>query len=247
VVRQAVALGALLLAYLAAWIGGPWLAPLFRGLGLPDLLLAVVAGAAVAVAVFSGALLLSALVFKRTGQQGVAVVRVGFGLGGAALGLVSGLALVWLMLLGARLLGTVGEAEVAAAGPGDPPRPVAAGLAGVKHGIDDSVAGAVMQHVDPIPASAYAVLAKVTRVALDPKAGQRFFQYPGANELAHHPVLKGLLENPEVARLASERRFLALLRHPAVVGAANDAELGRRLRNFDLEKALDHALAPAQP
>jgi hypothetical protein len=59
-----------------------------------------------------------------------------------------------------------------------------------------------------------------------------------------HPKIAALRDDPEVARAIRDGDFLALLRHPKVIAAANDSEVLKQLGSFDLQKALDTALKP---
>src|SRR5437868_375757 len=111
IVRQALNIVAVVAGYCAGLFGGRLLLPLVRGLGYPDLAISIVAGAILGLIVYIGISALGAILFKKTSQQDVMLVRWGFGLGGACLGAGFGLFLLWFSLIALRLLGTVAETE----------------------------------------------------------------------------------------------------------------------------------------
>jgi len=193
---------------------------------------------------------------------------------GSVLGVVSGCLLLWILVIGLRLIGTIAEARLeseagmavspppgATAGNARPappspdpeeapptprgPPPVLLGIAAkARRSIELGAAGPVIEAVDVIPPQVYGMLGDLARVVSTPETAQRFLEYPGAAELANHPKLRALQGDPDITFLLERRSYLALLRNEKIIDAANDPELGEALRKFDLRKAMDHALAP---
>lgn len=258
-VRQLVRFGALAAAYTGALLFGGMTVPFLRPLGYPDLVLQGLGGAALALAIYFFITLIGAILFKRTAHQNFGVVWFFYGLTGAALGLAFGLALVFVAADAVRLLGGMAEARLAAAPAPTPPtaspvfrsihtakpgRPTVLGeLAGVKQYLERGVAGEILKTVDPVPQKVYTVAAQIGRMAADPQAAERFLAYPGAQELAMLPEIAALRQDPEIVAALRDGRYLALLKNPKIVAAANDPQIAAKFRRFDVEKALQYAVA----
>lgn len=264
--RQLARLGALIAAYFAAYFGsdllGPWLRPFLH---MPDAVLSVVAGGILAVLVYATITGLGTLYFKRTSQHNSSFVRVVYGASGAVLGLFFGAFLVWLMVVTVRSLGAVADAQVRqlpATQTGsvtarslhavdlrhgmlkeaNESSPLLASLARLKNSLELGSVGSAVKKADVIPSSAYDTLGKVGKVLSDPENAQRFLSFPGARELGEHPLIVALRDDPEIAELISQGRFFELLQNPKIRAAANDPAVGQRVKNFDLQAALDYAL-----
>ena len=259
VMRQIMHLAALIVCYAAAWFGGPLVAPVMRPLGYPDFILSGIGGFALALVVFILFTSAGALLFKKTSQQSVWIVRLGYGLTGSALGLVIGLILVWGALIVIRLLGTLAEGEVSAASrlaakkagaheAGSIQRPNLAvlGVAAMKHSLDHGVAANIVRETDPVPAKTYAIINKVTAVLSSPESGNRMLNFPGAQPLITNPKMIELRDDPEIAKQIKSGDIMGLLKNRHVISVANDPELHEMLKKFELEKALDYSLNTSQ-
>ncbi|MFQ3578304.1 MAG: hypothetical protein SNJ52_04765 [Verrucomicrobiia bacterium] len=241
---------------------------------LPDAALAVVGG------IFSGLLawglisIVGGILFKRTRDQKGFFVKGLYGLSGAAVGLVTGLALVWAGVIAVRLLGAVaGEQLVAmehrqgAAHASDSGTPASAEsgneggrrrlqarvvrtLATLRQELDQGIVGAFAQLLDPIPDSFYLILSKGARVMSYPETMSRLLDHPGVANLSKESTFRALVGDLEIAKLARAGDYLALMRHEKVIAAANDPDLLRAIQALDIEGALDFALqaieAPVQ-
>lgn len=253
VVRQLINLLALIVAYPVAIFAGRLAAPLFRPLGYPDILISLVVGSLLALIVYACIASAGAILFRRTNQQDIGLIRLGYGAGGSFIGMIFGFITVWLAVLGIRVLGTVAETEMQVAshpvaGSRDTtvhirPSPFASRLARMKESLEHGATGAVMERVDPLPHSAYSVVAKLSRVAASPESMSRFMDYPGTKPLSQHPRILALQNDPLIVRQIEERNYLALLKNENIVAAANDPEVTALVKRFDLEKALDYALS----
>ena len=261
VVRQVLQILALIGAYACAWIGGPELAPYLEPLGLPNAVLIAVGGALIGLTVFFVISVVSAILFKKTKDQSVGVVRFGYGAAGAFVGMLFGVFIVWAGVLAIRVLGSVAETEVEAirqraAAQGLPPRatarqelgPFVRSLAELKQSLEQGTAGAVVEQVDPVPGAVYRVIQKLGEMLGSDKSLTRFMEYPGVQPLAEHPRIRALQHDPQIARHVVERDILSLMRNPNIVQAANDAEIMTLMRQLEFEKALDYALGkPEKP
>jgi len=260
IVRQMLSVAALLAAYLVGYFGGGVLGPgLRRVIDLPENVLAVVGAVALGLVMYCAITLVGSIVFKKTAQQSVTIVRLGYGLSGAAVGAVYGLFLVWIAILAIRLLGSVAETQIAVAknphlslgkptptptpAP-TPPSAVVRGLAQMKHSLESGAAGVVVQQVDPIPGTLYGILHKLGVMVSDEKSVDRFLSFPGVQPLLAHPKVAALQDDEEITHDIIQRRYLNLIRNPRIIAAANDAEIGELMRKFEFEKALDYAIKP---
>ncbi|MBA3831976.1 MAG: CvpA family protein [Chthoniobacterales bacterium] len=198
-VRQLVRLLAVLAAYAAGFFGGRMLLPVLRHfIQAPDLILSVVSGAVLALVVYALITGVGAVLFKRTGQQSVGMVRFLYGVSGAALGVLFGLLSVWLIVVGVRSVGAIANAEVRsgrpppnqpaftrsaiAARPAAPPSFVAS-LAKLKNSIELGSLGDLVKSVDVVPANTYQALGKLGAVVSDPHSAARFLSYPGGRTI----------------------------------------------------------------
>ncbi len=260
VVRQATGIVALIAAYAVAIYGGRLLVPVLRPFGIPDGLLGIVGGALLGVLVFFAVTITSAVLFKKTSQQSVGMVRLGYGLSGAALGACGGLFVVWIAILAVRVLGTVAETEIEAAHHpvsivrGRPtPKPIPAppngmvrGLAHMKQALEQGAAGAMVEQVDPIPGTLYKLLSKVGQMISNEQSIDRFLAYPGVRTLTAHPKIAALNNDPDIARDLIARNYFALVRNERIIRAANDPEIAEEMKKLEFEKALDYALKKPQ-
>ena len=101
--RQLVRVGAAIASYAAAWFGGKLLLPMVRPfLKMPDFIIAMLGGALLALLVYAVITSFGTILFKRTAQQDSGIVKLLYGLSGAAIGFASGVFFVWLLVVGIR-------------------------------------------------------------------------------------------------------------------------------------------------
>jgi hypothetical protein len=246
IVRQTLNIVATAAAYLTGFVGGKYLIPVLRWLHFPDRILMVIGGAILAIAVFVAISLLSALLFKRTSQQSVGIIRFGYGASGALLGGVFGVFLVLVLAVAIRLLGSIAESELANASARLPASRLSSSLAHIKQSIESGATGAVMEKVDPVPDKLYSTLGKVGLIASSAEGLERFTENPGIRPLQNHPKIIALRDDPEIAKAVREQDFMGLLRHPKLVAAANDPEILRMLSGVNIERALNDAADAAE-
>ena len=250
--RQLVRLAALVVAYAAALFCGQILLPLLRPmLKAPDFVLTALGGAILAALVYIIINTTGAILFKRTSQQESPLVRLTYGISGAALGVVFGLVFIWMVIVGIRSIGSVAEAEVSASTPRlathhavahlPDENSVSVLMARLKKSLELGHVGDVVKQTDVLPTGIYDTLAKVGEVFAKPERAARFLSYPGVTELADNPKILALRADPEISRMIEEGRLWDLLKDDRLIEAANDPELARQVKKFDLKKALDYA------
>jgi hypothetical protein len=248
VVRQLVNLVALIAAYAVAIFGGRMAVPVFNFLHYPDFIVSFVAGSILAVIGFVAIATVGRILFRRTNQQSIGLLRMGYGAGGSFIGMVFGFLTVWLVVLAIKLLGSIADTELMAREPA--PRRMqpqstafAEGVAHMKHSLERGSAGALVQRMDPIPTKAYSIASKIGRVVSNRESVERFLAFPGAKHLSQHPRIVALQNDPAVTREIQEKNYFGLLKNHHIVQAVNDPEVGELIRKFELERALDYALA----
>lgn len=266
--RQLVRIVAIIVAYGCALFAGPAVLPIARSFArLPDPLLALIGGAALGVILFAILNGVGPLLFKRTRDHESRVVRLVWGIGGGLLGIVLGAFTIWLVFAGARLIGSVAEAQVHTgraltsatlqpiwnrplqiAGEVQPrnaqPSPLLITLSELKASLESGPVGQSLAEIDPIPKNTYRTLERVGEVASNPDSAQRFLRFPGTQQIASDPKIIALRDDPQVAALIAKGRVLDLLQNERVIAALNDPVLMARLKTFDLNRALDYALSP---
>jgi hypothetical protein len=98
-----------------------------------------------------------------------------------------------------------------------------------------------------VPQRIYLILEKMTRVISSVDSMRRFVMYPGTRILSENPRIVALQRDPDIAKDVGSRNFLSLLANPKIVAAVNDPHLEGLVKRFELEKALDYALAGNPP
>lgn len=191
------------------------------------------------------ALLVGALLFKKTSQQPSSVIRLLYGGGGALFGLLTGLFILWGGITIVRTLGVVAETAAGELPPAQRPA-IIRGVVTLKDSLELGPAGKVVESVDAVPPGIYEMISRIGRLTSDQEAMMRFLDYPGMQEVMQDPHVAALLNDPDVVRAAQQRDFLALARNPALLAAVNNPGLQKKLSGLDLEKALDYAFPKPQ-
>lgn len=218
-------------------------------LPVPAPLVAVAVGLVVALAIYALAWIISALLFKRTGQQPSAILRLFFGAGGGLLGAFIGLTVVWAGLLFVRGLGGFYEGMLEA-GRDALVAPGGAGVALVKlkRSIEAGGPAAQVVALDVVPAEYYRIGQKLGRVSAEPAALHRLLSYPPIQALLADPKLAAVTSDPAAYDAVRTQSLAALFANRGLLAALNDPALIARAQKIDIEAALDYALAdPAPP
>ena len=265
--RQIARIFAVIGAYAAAIFGGRLLLPLARPfLRMPDSLIAILAGAVLALLIYSVICSLGRIFFKRTNEQSSSSWRTLSGFSGAGLGLLFGVFLVWLLVVGIRSLGAVADGQMRAEAGAKPvgaapqavyavysssadstgkkkePSEFVAALARLKNSIELGPMGHAVKQTDLVSQTTYDLLNRIGQLLSQPESAQRFLAFPGVLELSQNPKIVALRDDPEIADLIARGRFFDLLQNDKVLDAANDPDLVRQIAKLDLRSALDFAL-----
>jgi hypothetical protein len=240
-----------LAALFCAWIGGSTAAGATGTVvaffsKVPPLLAPGVAGLVVGIGIYVGISFLSGLLFKKT-EHHSGVVRLGFGLGGAICGIIYGLLFLWAGITLIRGMGALGELRVVQArneGRSMEAEKTALFLMRLKASLELGVTGKSLKKADPLPTVFYDDIVKISMVAGNQQAIERFVQYPGTLQILSNPKVAAILQDPAFEKAAEGRNILPLLQNKHVQAAANDPKLLSELKAFDLTSALDYALQP---
>jgi hypothetical protein len=243
-----------LAALFCAWIGGTTAAGATGTvIGFvtkePPLLAPAIVGVSVAIGIYIILSLLAGLLFKTT-EHHAGVVRWGFGVGGAFCGLIYGLLLLWGGITMIRGLGALGELRVVQArneGRSLESEKKALFLIKLKESLELGATGKTLKNADPLPTSFYDNIVKVSMVAGNQQALERFCQYPETLKIIANPHVAALLQDPQLEKAAQSRNIIPLIHNKHVQAAMNDPKLMAQFQAFDLTAALDYALEPEAP
>ena len=184
------------------------------------------------------------MLFKRTEHQRVGVLRLFMGLGGAAVGLITGILMVWGGISFIRVSGAIAESRIESASRARQRVSfLAKEIAAVKESLENGQVGQVVSAIDPVPTHYYLLVQKIARVASSPRAIARLYEYKPIQDLMTRPKVVALVSDSNVNEAAATGNYLTLLSEPTVWQALNDPEFIDALQKIDLDKALDYALA----
>jgi hypothetical protein len=195
-------------------------------------------GGVVALLILAVCLFVSALLFKRTSQQPPGLTRWLFGFGGAVFGLLTGLFLLWGGISLVRASGAVAQMNKTTES--------SSLLGTLKNSLEQGPLGGVVESVDILPTEAYERIIRVGELSNNPDAMMRFLDDPGVQEILAHPRMQAVLNDPKVIQAAETKNIVVLIQSPTILAAATDPSLQKLVMSLDLQKALDHALPPAQ-
>lgn len=263
-VRQIVRVIAIVVAYSSGFFGARATVPIMRSyFKLPDPILGALGGAILGLILFLAINTSGAFLFKKTAQQQSRFLKLLWGSTGAFFGVLLGLFTIWLTFAGIRMVGSLAEARsraenaqtsatarVSGSGhgqseAGSPPtqsNPLMAMLAQMKNSLEIGRVGEAIRGTDPFPPGLYSGLEKLGEVASNPQSAARFLSFPGAREISEHPKVVALRNDATVMELIAAGHIFELMQNQRMIDAMNDPVLQARLKQFDLERALDYAL-----
>lgn len=251
VIRQCVSLIALIAAIGTAVYAGPLLAPALPALGFPVFIRPIVAGTLIVLLIWGTVATISSIIFRKTDEQGVGLVRTAYGLGGALLGLLSGLLLLGICAWGVRIAGSLADglqtgARVKSPSKGQPAQvsTEASALPSLKRIIEESPLSAWIAKADPITPEWYPRLGKIGQILASPAASERLLADPAFATIARSPHLASIRNDPDLQDALRSADLWTLLRNPKVQAAAADTQLRTALSLLDVDRALERALRP---
>lgn len=240
-----------LTALFCAWIGGSAAAGA-TGTAVaffsrvPPLFAPAVAGLCIGLGIYIVISLLAGLLFKTT-ENHSGVVRFFFGVGGALCGVIFGLLLLWAGITLIRGLGALGELRIVQArheGRSPETEKKAFFLIRLKESLELGVTGSTLKDADPLPTAFYDDMVKISMLADNQEAFERFFQYPGTLQILSNPRVAAVVQDPAMERAVESWNIVPLIHNRNVLAAARDPDLLEQLRSFNLTGALDYAFEP---
>ncbi len=250
VARSGMKLAAIVLSSLFGWYAAAFASMPFGGFdALGGIVVGTGVGLFVGVVVFLILGILSMILFKRTEHQSSSLIRFFWGIGGAVLGFVLALVILWGGISIIRTLGTLAESQIATAAklteqglPSRSPSAIAGFAARAKASLELGAPGRLLESADPIPAEFYELIRQVGQLKSDPDAMVRFIEFPQVRDIVHSPKLAVLLNDPEVIEQCQSGNIAALMANKKLLAAVEDPELANLLRKVDFPAALKFAL-----
>lgn len=249
VVRQAVALVALLVSVVLGYWAGPLVGMVVPAIGFPAFLRPLAGGLLVGGLIWLLINICSAIVFRKTSDQGFGPVRLVFGGLGACLGLVSGAVVLGLGAWAVRWSGSVAEGVHASLSARKKPGKTAHAsepedlLLTLKKALDHSSAGSALTLLDPVTPDKYRLLTKIGQVAANPAALERLMAQPNLQPLVDNANIRAVRDDQGLRDAIADGDLLAVLANPRVAALARDSQVIHVLRHLQLEKVLTEALA----
>lgn len=251
VVRALCSLFAMVVALVVGLFIGVLVLAVMAGISLTfGIIAGWIAGVVSGLVVYFILTFVAALLLKRTSQQKTIALRLVYGIGGAAIGVLVGLSIYWGAIMFVRGIGGFWEPRfqpVAAHSPLPKPNAAEAVVVKLKRSIEAGSTGRTLLAGDVMPESFYRVVNKLGQMLVDPRAVNRFFQYPDIVAVLNDPAFSSLMAGSSGNGasvddyLRTNQRLLAATKDPALI---------EKLQKIELEKALDFALqepAPDQP
>jgi len=206
----------------------------------------------VIIAIYLGVSFIGALLFKRTAQQRSILLKLAFGLGGAAIGAFVGLSIFWGALLFVRGIGAYCEADFGPHAPrGERPGIAEYTIVKLKRSIEAGPRGQQLIAFDIMPEKVYRVFGKfgllVTKAKVHPEVVTRLLAYPPIQSIFTDPRLAAITNDPMAAEAFRTQGSQSLLQNQKILALAHDPVLIAKVQRIDIEKALDYALEAPTP
>jgi len=207
----------------------------------------IVLGLCAGIGVYLAIRLFAALLFKRTAQQRTVTMRLVWGLGGAACGLLIGAVIALSILSGARTLGGFAQArmetELALGTTGATSASAfEQSLVKLKLSIDAGDAGRTLKALDLTPPAMSRISVKLGRLVADPAATMRFLQSPELEPILMDRSFVNLIADPEVSNAGARGDHAGVMTSPRLLDALRDPAFLEKLTRVNWEGALDSAL-----
>ena len=178
---------------------------------------------------------------------------------GGALGAVKGMLLAGVLLVAIQFLGSVAVAlggppasptthntgtRTASASHGSmvsspdqpAPSPVQSLFQQLGHEIKKTPVGAMANAVSPVKQDQIEAVGKLSKLAENPEALERFRLQPQVQEWAKNPRIRALSKDPVIAKAVKEQRWTDLLNAPAVIELSRDPEVRRQFQSLNLDE-----------
>jgi len=237
--------GALLAVVFITPVGSGFL---YQNAWLPASTSALILGVAVWLFAYNLLVFVGGIIFKRTRDQDFAIVRLVFGMGGAAVAVVYALLQIWVIVIGIRILGRIAEDQIAAQ---SSRTAVSSGLvvelARLKNSLELGSGKAVLDQLDPVPSVAYRRLDQCCQLLANPHAIGRLLESPALRGVWENPRIRTLQADPEISEAVRRGDFLSILSNPKVLTLWTDPNIRALLSGDQIQAACDYAKEEAKP
>jgi hypothetical protein len=215
---------------------------------LPASTSALILGVAIWLFAYNLLVFVGGIIFKRTRDQDFAIVRLVFGVGGAAVAVVYALLQIWVIVIGIRILGRIAEDQIAVR---SSRTAVSSGLvvelARLKNSLELGSGKAVLDQVDPVPSVAYRRLDQCCQLLVNPHATGRLLESPALRGVWENPRIRTLQADPEILEAVRRGDFLSILSNPKVLTLWTDPNIRALLSGDQIQAACDYAKEEAKP
>jgi hypothetical protein len=218
ILRQLLVPLALAGALVAVVLIGPVASGYFRdNTRLPAPLSMLLVGAVIWFFVYNLLVFVGGIIFKRTRDQDVTLVRLFFG-AGIAEGQIA-----------------IQSSRAAA------PHGFVVGLARLKNSLELGSGRAILDSVDPVPQDVYQRIGQGSRLLASPRAIGRLFEFPAFRSIWENPKIRALQTDPEILEGVRRGDFLSLVSNPKVIALWSDPNVRALLSGNQIQAALDYA------
>ncbi|MEY2603471.1 MAG: hypothetical protein QOH31_1252 [Verrucomicrobiota bacterium] len=187
------------------------------------------------------------IIFKRTRDQDLAIVRLVFGVGGAIIAVVYAFLQIWVIVVGIRILGRVAEDQIAVQSSRNAVSSgLVVGLARLKNSLELGSGKVVLDQLDPVPPEAYRRLDQCTRLLANPRAIGRLLESPALRGIWENPRIRALQADPEILEAIRRGDFLSILSNPKVFALWTDPSIRAVLSGDQIQAACDYAKEEAK-
>lgn len=187
------------------------------------------------------------IIFKRTRDQDLAIVRLVFGVGGAIIAVVYAFLQIWVIVVGIRILGRVAEDQIAVQSSRNAVSSgLVVGLARLKNSLELGSGKVVLDQLDPVPPEAYRRLDQCAQLLANPRAIGHLLESPALRGIWEDPRIRALQADPEILEAIRRGDFLSILSNPKVFALWTDPGIRALLSGDQIQAACDYAKEEAK-
>jgi hypothetical protein len=187
------------------------------------------------------------IVFKRTRDQDFAIIRLAFGVGGAAVAVVYALLQIWVVVIGIRILGRIAEDQLAVqSSRNSASSGLVVGLARLKNSLELGPGKGVLDQIDPIPPAFYLRMDQCSQLLGNPRAIGRLLESPALRSIWENPRIRALQADPEILEAVRRGDVLSLLCNPKVIALWTDPGIRAFWMGNEIQAACDYAKEEAK-
>jgi hypothetical protein len=188
------------------------------------------------------------IIFKRTRDQDLAIVRLVFGAGGAVVAVVYAVLQIWLVVIGVRVLGRVAEDQITLQSSRNTGSSgLVTGLARLKNSLELGSGKVILDHLDPVPPETYRQLNQCSQLLANPRAIGRLIESPALRGVWENPKIRALQADPEISEAIKRGDLLSVLSNPKVVALWTDPSIRTLLSGKEVQAACDYARQEVKP